>query len=72
MIEVSAALPPCPYAKRGRHRIALILPSSAKGWVTATCDACGTVVRYPVSGTLFPMDDATAVAEAERIVGGAG
>jgi uncharacterized Zn finger protein len=53
---VTGPLPPCPYRKKGQHRIAAILPGDDQHDVLLFCDACGMVSRQSVE-TPRPVDD---------------
>lgn len=61
---------PCPYRKKGRHDISVVLPEDADHDMTLFCDACGAVRRMPVNGSPLAsrLDDLTTeqIAEATR------
>lgn len=50
-------LEPCPYDKRGSHDLSYLIPDTADGWLTVTCDHCGIMRRVPASGELAPVLD---------------
>ncbi len=45
-------LPPCPFEKRGRHHLMVIVPESDDNDLTLICEACCAIRRIPVTGRL--------------------
>lgn len=62
---------PCPYGKRGDHRLSAVIPGDEAGDLTLFCEVCGALRRVPVMGRLLHerLDDLDADALARLVQG---
>ena len=53
---MSEPLPSCPYDKRGRHELNVIIPESDTNPILLFCSHCGMTERQPIQ-LPAPLDD---------------